>query len=84
MGWLKILTSIAPFVVQMVGVAEKAFDGEPHAGSEKKEFVMNATESVVGAVTSVSTGGQAETWQALSGPIGYFVDAACSFLFQNE
>jgi len=84
MGWLKILTSVVPFVIQLMGIAEKAFDENPDAGPEKKAFVMNATESVVGAVTSVSTGGQKETWQALSGPIGYFIDAASSFLFPNK
>ncbi len=84
MEWLKILTSIVPLVVHLMKIAEKVFDKKPDSGKEKKGFVMDATKSAVAAVTDISTGGQEETWEALSGPIGWIIEALCPFLFPHE
>ena len=84
MGWLLILIQLIPLVIRLMKIAEEAFDDQPDSGEEKKAFVMDALKAVFEAAVGVSTGGQASTWAALSGPIEALIDAVCGFLFPKE
>lgn len=78
MNIFKMILQLLPFVTEMMQIAERAQDGGPKTGEEKKEMVTGATKAVVDAVVSVSTGGQAETWGIIGKVIDPFIDAACS------
>lgn len=82
MDWLDIFSKVTPFVISMIGIAEKAFDGQPKSGAEKKKMVVDATRNVIGGAYSASTGGQKETWEKLAKPVDGLVDATCNFLFK--
>lgn len=84
MSWLLVLTQVMPLVINLIGVAEKAWGDEEGSGEAKKEFVAGTVEGAVDVVTAVSTGGQKETWEALAEPISLSIDALCKFLFPHN
>lgn len=84
MDWMMTLLKIVPFVVKLIGTAEKAFSDVPKSGETKKALVMDAAETIVDTMETVSTGGQKETWQKLSEPISELVDASCDMLFSDK
>jgi len=83
MGWVQIAFAALSFAVRLIPVAEKAFDGKPDSGKEKKEMVMSGTKALVDTMEAVSTGGQAETWNRIEKPVGDAIDAACTEIFKE-
>jgi hypothetical protein len=56
----------------IIALAERIFgDG---TGEQKKNFVIQTAQAVVGSIASVSTGGQAETWDKIGTVIGPAID----------
>jgi len=68
--------TIAALAIQLIGVMEKVYADVKGMGSVKKETVMAAVQVVANDMTAVSTGGQKETWEALSPLVSSFVDDA--------
>ena len=83
MGWFKMAMQLLPFVLRLMGIAEK-FVSKPGSGAEKKELVKAGTKAVVEAVGSVSTGGQKETWENIESVIDPAIDVASAFMFPKE
>jgi len=84
MNWLLLAIKLIPTVIQLVGLAERAFGDTPGSGGEKKKIVMEATEAITGGVVAISTGGQAETWERIKDPISTLVDSIASIAFPHE
>lgn len=80
---MNIFLKLAPFILQMMGVAEKFFSHKEKSGADKKEMVMGATQVVVDSMQAISTGGQKETWDQLEAPVSALVDGACEVAFKN-
>jgi len=78
---LTLLTTLLPSILGLMGIAERAFSSVPKSGQQKKDLVMAAAQTIIGGVQSVSTGGQAATWQAIAAPISQIIDAASSIAF---
>ena len=81
--WLMLL-KLLPMIFQLVGIAEKAFDGVPDSGAEKKSLVTAAAKAVVGGVGAISTGGQAETFDRIAPTVSVMIDSAASIMFPNK
>ena len=77
---MELFFKLMPFLMQLIGIAEKAFF-QPAMGQEKKQFVKDAAKTVVDGVQAVSTGGQAETWERLEEPVDRFIDASVELVF---
>ena len=71
MSWLALI----PLVIKLVGFVETLFGEAKGQGEVKKSTVLGATQAIVDGVASVSTGGQKETWEAISPVVGSVVDA---------
>lgn len=84
MNWMSLFINLAPAIVKMIGIAEKAFSDKPKSGAEKKELVMQSTKAIVDGMQAVSTGGQKETWDQLEEPLSGLVDAAAAAIFKPE
>jgi len=84
MSYIGMAIRLIPFVIKMVGICEKLFDGVPDSSADKKAFVMAAVEGVFSVVLGISSGGQAETWGKLESTISAVVDALCGVLFPND
>jgi len=84
MNWLFLAIKLIPTVIQLVGLAEKAFGDAPGSGGVKKNIVMEASEAIIGGVVSVSTGGQADTWERVREPISTLIDSIVSMAFPHE
>jgi len=84
MTWINILLKAIPFVIEMVQLAEKAFDDHPESGADKKAMVLQAVQCAFDAVVGSSTGGQKETWERLRPIIESFIDMAVGFIFPHE
>jgi len=84
MNWISIALQALKILPEIMTVVEKAFDGIPDSGADKKQMVKTVVQSVVTAVTGVSTGGQADTWKMIERIIDPAIDIVCSFLFPNE
>jgi hypothetical protein len=84
MTWIQILFKAIPFVMEMIQLAEKAFDDVPDSGAEKKAMVMQAVQAAFDTVVGSSTGGQKETWERLRPIIESLIDMACGFIFPHE
>ena len=81
--WLTVLIKLVPTILSLMTVAEKLFAGVPQSGAEKKSLVMQVVEAIFGGIGAVSTGGQADTWTQIQGPIGSIIDAAAAILFPH-
>jgi len=84
MTWINILINAIPFVMKLIELAEKAFDGVPESGPEKKQMVLTAFQAAFDTVIGSSTGGQKETWERLEPIISSLIDLACGFLFSKD
>lgn len=83
MNWVTLLINLAPAIIKLIGMAEIALADKPKSGAEKKALVMGATEAIVEGMTSVSTGGQKETWEQIKEPVSGLVDAAAGAMFRD-
>ena len=81
MGWSSVLFKLTPVTIDLVNIAEEAFDGQPKAGAEKKAFVLRATKDILKAGTDISTGEQKETWEIVDKVAPGLVDAIARFFF---
>ena len=84
MNYLLLLTKLLPTILTLIGLAEKAFDKVPESGEQKKELVTTAAKAIVGGITSVSTGGQADTWNKIADPVSNIIDNAAAIAFPHE
>jgi len=84
MTWFQILIKAIPFVMEMIQLAERAFDDVPDSGAEKKAMVLQAVQSAFDVVVGSSTGGQKETWERLRPVIENLIDMAVGFVFPHE
>ena len=84
MAWLTLLLKLIPTIIQLMAFAEKAFDGVPDSGAQKKAMVVGTAKAVVEGIASVSTGGQKETWNEIAEPISTVIDGAASIMFPND
>lgn len=84
MEWFQIIVKAIPFVVQMIQLAEKAFDDIPESGEQKKAMVVQAVQVVFDTVIGSSTGGQKETWKKLRPIVENLIDIAVRFIFPHE
>jgi len=84
MNYVTLVIRLIPFVIKMVGICEKLFDGIPDSSADKKAFVMTAVEGIFGVVIGISTTGQKELWVKLEPAIAAVVDAICGVIFPHE
>jgi thioester reductase-like protein len=84
MAWFALIVQLLPAILKLMGLAEQAFSGESASGAKKKELVMGAAEAIVGGIQSISTGGQAETWDRIAAPVSIIIDAAASIAFPHD
>lgn len=80
--WL-ILLKLLPTLFQLMGIAEKAFDGVPDSGAEKKALVTDAAKAILGGVEALSTGGQAATYDVVAPVVSTMIDSAAGIMFPN-
>lgn len=81
MNWLVIIVKLLPFIFQMVTLAEKAFSDKPKSGADKKALVTTGAKAAVGAITAISTGGQADTWNRIAEPVSGIIDMAAGIMY---
>jgi len=79
---INIANILLPSIARMMGTVERIMG--PGAGEQKKEIVMEGAQHIIEGIASVSTGGQADTWKRLAGPISTIIDELCKILFPNE
>ena len=75
-----IFKVLVPFILELCKQAEEYFAGEK-TGEQKKAAVIEAVKNIADGVAEVSTGGQKETWEKISGLVSKAVDVACALLF---
>lgn len=80
--WL-ILLKLLPMLFQLIPIAEKAFDGVPDSGAEKKALVTDAAKALLAGVGAVSTGGQAETFETVAPAVSNIIDNAAGIMFPS-
>lgn len=76
--YLNILFMIMP----LIGAAESFFKG-PKQGAQKKAFVLQMLQGLLGIMGTVSTGGQLETWQRIAPHVGPIVDELAAIIFPS-
>lgn len=81
---MAVFLKLVPFILQMMVLSERLFIGKPQSGAEKKAVVMGTAQAVVGAMQTVSTGGQKETWDQLADPVSQLIDSACTVVFKDK
>lgn len=83
-NWLFAL-QLLPLLTNLITMAEKLLgDGE---GVKKKAFVKDGVEQTIKAISSVSTGGQKETWQNIElfyEPLSGLIDSLAGLLFPSK
>lgn len=79
MNWFQLFFA----AVKLAMMAEKYFKDKPKSGAEKNEMVMSGMKAVVDGVQTMSTGGQAETWDKIEAPVKEVVDLACGVMFKK-
>lgn len=82
--WLTVLIKLVPTILSLMGLAEKLFEEKPQSGAEKKNFVIQVIQALIGGAGAVLTGGAADTWSQIQGPIGTIIDAAAALKFPHE
>ena len=75
--------NLVPFIFNAIQLAESLYSNKPKSGSDKKDFVMSAAQTVIGGIHSVSTGGQKGTWERIANPVSNIIDIGCSILFKD-
>jgi len=83
MGWSDVLLKLNPLVIDLVGVAEKAFDGVPKSGEQKKAFVHQAAQDILSGGKQATTGGAKDTWDFLENLLPPFIDTVAGFFYSN-
>jgi len=80
----QIVVTLIPSIMRLMGIAEKALEEKPKSGQEKKQLVMDGAKAIVEGVTSVSTGGQKETWEFLEEPMAGMVDNLTTIMYPKN
>ena len=78
-----LLQAIFAFIPELMKIVERIIT-KPQSGVEKKAIVMDATRAIVTGIQSVSTGGQAETWELIAAPISGIIDNVATMLFPKD
>ena len=78
-----LLQAIFAFIPELMKLVERII-AKPKAGAEKKAIVMDATKAIITGVQAVSTGGQAETWEAIAAPISGIIDNVATLIFPKD
>lgn len=68
-----------PMVMRLMGIAEKAFDGKPESGSQKKALVVDVVKTLVDGATDMGP----ESWNELDKPINDLIDTGAGLLFSK-
>jgi hypothetical protein len=82
MAWIGIVLKILAALPALLKVAEKAFDGVPDSGKEKKEMVMTTVKTIVGAMLSID--GDDKTWKTIEAIVDPIVDIMCKIFFPHD
>lgn len=82
--WLTVLLKLIPTILSLMTLAEKLWADKPKSGEEKKNFVVQVLAALAGGAGAVFTGGAADTWSQLQGPVSTLIDAAAAFKFPHE
>ena len=75
-----LVIQLLPFILKLMEIVERVIKD----GKVKKEIVMATTEVIIGGIQSVSTGGQAETWDRIAEPISAIIDNAATIMFPEH
>ena len=78
-----LLQAIFAFIPELMKIVERIIT-KPQSGVEKKAIVMDATRAIVTGIQSVSTGGQAETWERIAEPVSNIIDSAATIMFPKD
>ena len=73
---MNILALILANLPNLLNVAEGLFSFKQKSGADKKAFVSNTLKTVVGSVSTMSTGGQAHTWEKIGPTIDGLIDVS--------
>jgi thioester reductase-like protein len=84
MTWFALIVQLLPALLKLMGLVEVAFSGISNSGAQKKELVTAAVEAIIGGIQTVSTGGQAETWNRIAAPISAIIDSAAAIAFPHD
>jgi hypothetical protein len=84
MNILTLLIKILPLIIQLMGIAEKAFADKPDSGEEKKDLVMSVVGTLFSGAETVFTGGAAATWDKIKEPVGAIIDASATIAFPHQ
>lgn len=82
--YFSVAMKLLPTILQLMAIAENLFDGKPDSGAEKKAMVTATAKTIVEGVGSVSTGGQAETWERIKDPVSNIIDNAAAIAFPEH
>jgi len=84
MNWFKYVANLLPTVLSLMALAEQAFSGRPKSGAQKKALVTTGAKAIVEGIATMSTGGQAETWTRISGPVSGIIDHVAAIAFPSS
>ena len=84
MGWGKVTLNSIPLLVNLVHIAEKAFNGEPHSGKQKKKFVHQAAKDIMIRGEDIATGGAKDTLEAVNKVAPDLIDTIAEFFFEHK
>lgn len=76
MTFMALLPLIVWAIPKLVSLAEGVWSWKAKSGADKKEFVTNTLQGIVGSMQQVSTGGQKETWDNLAPAISMLIDGS--------
>jgi hypothetical protein len=80
--WIPIILSIIKGIGELIKIAEKAFDGIPDSGAQKKAMVMEAVHTIVDSLDDLTL--TPEIWARIESIVSPFIDMLCSFVFKSN
>lgn len=72
------LVVLLPIIMEL---AEVLF-GEPKSGEQKKNFVLEVLQGLLGTMPEISTGGQKKTWTTLVPVLSPLIDKFAGIFFK--
>lgn len=82
MGWFTIVMKLFGTLVELLKIAEQAFDDVPESGEQKREFVLEAIKAIVQGMSGVVW--TPELWTKIEKVCGFLIDSLCVFFFNSK
>jgi len=80
--WIGIVGAVMKALKELMVIAEKAFDGIPDSGEQKKQMVMDAIHALVDGIDDFVL--TPEIWARIEAIFNPIIDLFCTFFFPHK